>query len=84
MKSLPAAILGVLVVLVMLVAAACRPSPSSEIALGEMVVEMGDVINQVQHDNALLQSQIDSLREIVARQDTMIRRLANAAGMPLP
>jgi hypothetical protein len=65
-------------------AAACRPDSATEVSLGQTIVEMGDAINTLQQDNALLQAQIDSLREVVARQDTLIRRVANAAGMPVP
>ena len=43
----------------------------------------GDGLNDLRQDNAALQQQVDSLRVVVAKQDTVIRQLANLAGMPL-
>jgi hypothetical protein len=45
---------------------------------------MGDALATVREETALLQAQVDSLREQMARQDTVLRRLASMAGMPLP
>jgi hypothetical protein len=36
---------------------------------------------QLRADNALLQAQIDSLRGVVAYQDTLVRQLAASAGL---
>jgi len=35
----------------------------------------------VREETALLQAQVDSLREQVARQDTVLRRLSSMAGI---
>ena len=64
-------------------AAACG-GPASNVDAGQALLDLGDAVNQLRQDNAVLQAQIDSLRGVVARQDTIIARLANAAGMPLP
>ena len=32
---------------------------------------------------AVLQSQVDSLRGVVARQDTLLRQVANLSGIPI-
>jgi hypothetical protein len=58
--------------------------PAALEGLGEAVIELGDAVNALQLENALLQEQMDSLRAAVARQDTALRRFANLAGMPLP
>ena len=47
------------------------------------MTEVGTTLSLVQQDYALLQSQVDSLRGVVARQDTIISRLASMAGLPL-
>ena len=69
--------------LLVLVASACA-GPSSNVDAGQALMDLGDAVNQLRQDNAVLQSQIDSLRAVVARQDTIIARLANATGVPLP
>lgn len=41
-----------------------------------------DEINAQRQDMAILQEQIDSLRTAVAKQDTVVRKLMNLAGIP--
>lgn len=48
------------------------------------MTEVGSTLALIQQDYSMLQSQVDSLREVVARQDTVISRLASLAGLPLP
>jgi capsid protein len=75
---------GVAALIAGALATACRPGPSADLALGQTMIELTDAVSGLQQDNALLQAQIDSLRDAVARQDTLVRRLANMAGMPVP
>ena len=49
---------------------------------GQALVELSDAVNDLRRENSVLQEQIDSLRVVVARQDTMVRNLANLAGVP--
>ncbi len=70
--------------LVLPVAACVRPDPAADMSAGQSMLDLSDAVNGLRSDNALLQAQIDSLRGEVARQDTVIRRLAGAAGMPMP
>ncbi len=65
-----------------LVCAAC-PASRADIAMSEQIIQLGDGLNDMRQDNAALQQQIDSLRVVVAKQDTVIRQLANLAGVPL-
>ena len=51
--------------------------------MSEQIIQLGDGLNDLRQDNAALQEQVDSLKLIVARQDTVIRQLANLAGVPL-
>lgn len=60
---------------------ACR-DPRAEANIAQAMTEVGTTINSMQQDYAILQFQIDSLRQVVARQDTMIVRLAGMAGLP--
>jgi hypothetical protein len=51
--------------------------------MSEQIIQLGDGLNDIRQDNAALQQQVDSLRLVVARQDTLIRQLANLAGVPI-
>lgn len=57
------------------------PQAGGDTTLAETLIDMGDAIIAVREETALLQSQVDSLREQMARQDTVLRRLAAMAGM---
>jgi hypothetical protein len=48
----------------------------------QQMIDMGDILNEVQLRTADMQATLDSLRLVVARQDTAISRLANLAGVP--
>jgi septal ring factor EnvC (AmiA/AmiB activator) len=46
---------------------------------------MNDVSNELaaqRQDMAMLQDQLDSLKQVAARQDTLIKRLVNVTGIP--
>ena len=60
--------------------AAC-PASRPDVAMSEQIIQLGDGLNDLRQDNAALQQQVDSLRLVVARQDTIIRQLANLAGV---
>jgi hypothetical protein len=66
-----------------MICAAC-PATKVDIAMSEQIIQLGDGLNDLRQDNAALQQQVDSLRLVVAKQDTLIRQLANLAGTPLP
>lgn len=63
------------------VAACSGPLTTGETTLAETVIDMSDALVAVREETALLQAQVDSLREQVARQDTVVRRLASMAGL---
>jgi hypothetical protein len=65
-----------------LVCTAC-PASRADVAISEQIIQLGDGMNDLRQDNAALQQQVDSLRLVVAKQDTIIRQLANLAGVPL-
>jgi len=62
--------------------ASCR-DPRAEANIAQAMIEVGTQISQMQQDQANLQQQVDSLRTAVARQDTIITRLAGMAGLSL-
>lgn len=59
------------------------PTPTSDMASGQAVLDLGMQLVQMREDNAALQAQIDSLRGVVAYQDTVVRQLAATAGIPV-
>jgi len=62
----------------------CLRNPAADAAAAQALTEIGDQLGAMQQETATLQDQIDSLRTVVARQDTILRRLANLAGVPVP
>ena len=65
-----------------LVCSAC-PASRADIAISEQIIQLGDGLNDLRQENAVLQHQVDSLTLVVAKQDTVLRQLANLAGIPL-
>jgi hypothetical protein len=73
--------LGVL--LVGLLLSSCR-DPRAEANIAEAMIQVGTEMSALRQDYAVLQTQVDSLRGVVARQDTLLTRLATMANVPLP
>ena len=69
--------------LVLIVVCTACPATRADIAISEQIIQLGDGMNTLRQENAEIQQQVDSLRLVVARQDTVIRQLANLAGVPL-
>ena len=61
---------------------ACTPNPVAQADAAQVITEMSDAIGELQQNAAMLQDQVDSLKMIVARQDTMIARLSAVTGVP--
>lgn len=72
-----------LVIAAAVLAGSCR-DPRAEANIAQAMIDVGTQVSAMQQDYALLQAQVDSLRGVVARQDTIIGRLASMAGLPLP
>lgn len=65
-----------------LLVSGCR-NMRADANVAEAMIQIGNQISGMQQDYSTLQFTVDSLRLIVARQDTLINRLATLAGMPL-
>lgn len=63
--------------------ASCR-DPRADANVAQAMMEAGTQITMLQQDQSIMQSQLDSLIQVVAWQDTIIRRLASQTGLPLP
>ena len=62
---------------------ACYAAPA-DMAQAEMILGISDAMNDLRAENAILQDQIDSLYAMVTRQDTLVRRMAEQMGVPVP
>lgn len=63
-------------------AVGCR-DPRAEANIAQAMTDVGIQITAMQQDYSILQGQVDSLRTVVARQDTIVIRLASMAGLPI-
>ena len=69
--------------LALIVLCTACPATRADIAISEQIIQLGDGLNDLRQENAILQQQFDSLSVVVAKQDSVIRQLANLAGVPL-
>ena len=60
----------------------CYQDPEERIAQQQLMQDMTDVVNQLGMQVSDLQATLDSVRAIVAKQDTAIYRMANVTGVP--
>ena len=75
---------GPLLLLVPAMLGGCVRNPTADADAAQALTELGHELAAVRQESAALQNQLDSLRLAVARQDTLLRRLANMAGVPMP
>ena len=57
---------------------------SASINTAQTVLDLTDAVVGLQQREGEMQTQLDSLQRMVARQDTLITRLSAAAGIPVP
>ena len=60
----------------------CR-DPRADANVAQAMMDAGAQITMLQQDQSLMQSQLDSLMQVVAWQDTIIRRMASHTGLPI-
>lgn len=71
--------------LVLLIGAAgCLPATERDFQLVQTVTDMSDAVNEIRQHSYELQDRVDSLVTVIARRDTVIRQLANLAGVTIP
>jgi hypothetical protein len=79
--------LALLAALALGVAAGCRGGggiANADMNTGQTIIELTDAVTSLQQRNAEMQGQIDSLQRALARQDTVITRLAAVSGVAVP
>ncbi|HEV8446760.1 MAG TPA: hypothetical protein VGQ44_08065 [Gemmatimonadaceae bacterium] len=77
-----AAILWRVPVALLLLAATSCVNPRSQAALIQELNDAASEISAVKGDISQLQSDVDSLRQVVAKQDTVISRLVEVTHVP--
>lgn len=75
---------GAVAALMLLAAGACMPPSQQDMETAQALVELGESYHDLRQEQQMLFDQIDSLRLVVARQDSVIRTLANLAGVQVP
>jgi hypothetical protein len=60
---------------------ACVSSPKAEAARQQQMLELGDALNDLRMATATLTATVDSLRTVIAKQDTTLARVANVTGV---
>lgn len=80
---MPAHRAAALIVLSAMLAAGCVPA-TSNIDQAQLMLDLGDAISAMREDNVVLQEQIDSLRTALARNDTLLARVAALNGLGVP
>lgn len=71
-----------LVALACVAGTGCYQDPEQAIAQEQMLTDLGDALNQLTLQTTELTAQVDSLSQIIAKQDTAIYRMANVTGVP--
>lgn len=64
-------------------AAGCR-SPAADAAVAEQLAQMSDALVAMRDQMAVMSTTVDSLVVVAAKQDTLIKKLATASGVPTP
>ena len=68
----------------LVLAAGCSALGGASPETTQALIDLGQGLNDLQQQVAVLQEQSDSLRTVVAKQDALVRQLANLAGVPIP
>ena len=71
-------------VLALLVMTGCGLTEKPAVNTNELLVETQDMVAGLREELAGFQDQIDSLHMELARQDSLLRALANLQGMAMP
>ena len=67
-----------------LVASGCSMPSRNDLEVMQSVNDLGDAVSAMRQDYGVLADQVDSLRIVTAKQDSLLRRLANLAGVAVP
>lgn len=66
----------------LVLACGCR-SPQADMLIAEQFTQVSDALVSMRDQMVVMSGTVDSLVQVVARQDTIIRRMAAVNGVPL-
>jgi hypothetical protein len=70
--------------LALVLLAGCLPATEKDFQMAQTIQEMTDAVNEIRMQSFELLDRVDSLTMVVAKRDTVIRQLANLAGVQMP
>jgi hypothetical protein len=70
--------------LALILLAGCLPATEKDFQMAQTIQEMTDAVNEIRIQSFELMDRVDSLTMAVAKRDTVIRQLANLAGVQIP
>ena len=73
-----------LTVFALLFFSGCLPATERDFEVAQTIQEMSDAVNELRQLSYELQDRVDSLTTAVAKRDTVVRQLANLAGVSIP
>jgi len=72
------------VVLLLALVVACAPPSRQDLETAQAIAELGTSYSDLRLTQQELQDQIDSLKTVIVQQDSVLRTLANLAGVTVP
>lgn len=64
--------------------AGCLPPTQRELQMAQALQEMSSAVNEIRQGMSEMQDQLDSLRMVAVKQDSIVHTLANLAGVQIP
>lgn len=69
---------------ILILSSGCLPATERDFETAQTIIEISDAVNEIRQLSYELQDRVDSLVTVVARRDSVIRQLANLAGVTVP
>ena len=69
------------IALLLVATVGCINSPDAEAKKAEQMIQLSEALNEVRTTAADLNQTLDSIKIVLAKQDTIIAKLANATGV---
>jgi len=79
---MPRSRIHALLVVLLLTGSGCYQDPQKQLDAMQQTLDLQSTLEDLGNRTTELQFSLDSLRGVVARQDTTLRALANLAGVP--
>ena len=84
LRVVPPTIRRLTLVIGAFIAVGCSVPNRADLEVMQSVNDLSDQVNALRQDYGALLDQVDSLRVLVAKHDSVVRTLANLAGVTIP